>query len=198
MKSTQARAEFITCRAAVKRVLSGVLDVPAAEVALGRNPCPGCGSAEHGPPAVLLPATPWRISIAHTHGLGMLALSPFRVGIDVEQVRPLDVGQVDAPVLTRAEREAVTAQPEGLARATAFLRCWTRKEAVLKALGIGITIDLTTLESRAWAEGPAQVTTSALGSPSTWRMATVPSPAGWVAALALPAGADRPPSVRPL
>ncbi|MFD7257529.1 4'-phosphopantetheinyl transferase family protein [Streptomyces sp. NPDC059874] len=126
----------------------------------------------------------------------MLALSPFRVGIDVEQIRPLDVAQVDTPVLTAAEREAVMALPEGPDRTTAFLRCWTRKEAVLKALGIGLTTDLTALESRGWAEGPAHVTTSALGSPSTWRMATVPTPAGWVAALALPAGADRPPSVR--
>ncbi|MFD9375467.1 4'-phosphopantetheinyl transferase family protein [Streptomyces sp. NPDC059999] len=198
MKSTQAQVEFITCRAAVRKALSGVFHVPATDISIGRNPCPGCGSAEHGPPALRHPATPWSISLAHTSGLGVLALSPFQVGIDVERIRELDVEQLDAPVLTPAERRAVRAMPEGPSRATAFLRCWTRKEAVLKAVGIGITTDLTALETRSWAPGPAHITLSALGSPTTWRVADVLAPAGWTAALALPRGAERPPSVRRL
>lgn len=198
MKSERARAEFITCRAAVRRALSDVFRPSAAEIVLGRTPCPGCGSEEHGPPAVLHPATSARISIAHTQGLGMLALSPFRVGIDVERVRALDVAEVEAPVLTAAERLAVRALPEGPSRTAAFLRCWTRKEAVCKALGIGITTDLTALESHGWTPGPAHTTTTALDSVRTWRMADVPVPEGWTASLALPAGADRPPSVRRL
>lgn len=120
------------------------------------------------------------------------------MGIDVERIRELDVEQLDAPVLTPAERRAVRAMPEGPSRATAFLRCWTRKEAVLKAVGIGITTDLTALETRSWAPGPAHITLSALGSPTTWRVADVLAPAGWTAALALPRGAERPPSVRRL
>ncbi|MFJ3928523.1 4'-phosphopantetheinyl transferase family protein [Streptomyces sp. NPDC090022] len=198
MKSEQARTEFVTCRAAVRRVLSGLLDVPATDIALGRTPCPGCGAADHGPPAVRFPVTPWRISIAHTAGLGLLALSPFRVGVDVERLRPLDVAEIGGPVLSGAERRELRALPYGTARTTGFLRCWTRKEAVLKAVGVGITADLTALETRFWEQGPAHVATTGPGSPATWRVADVPVPQGWIASLALPAGADRPLSVRPL
>ncbi|MEU9030997.1 4'-phosphopantetheinyl transferase superfamily protein [Streptomyces sp. NPDC048383] len=216
MRSAVARAGFITCRAAVKRALSEVLGVPADGVSLGREACPGCGNEDHGPPVVRFPATAWRISVAHTDGLGMVALSPFRVGVDVEHVRPLDADRFDSVVLTPVERRAVYARPEGAARTLAFLRCWTRKEAVLKAVGIGIATDLTALDTGAGGLAPdtaqdigtardlapaqpahtAQdfapgqiVDTAPLGFPALWRTVGLAVPDGWVASLALPAGA---------
>ncbi|MET9610123.1 4'-phosphopantetheinyl transferase superfamily protein [Streptomyces sp. NPDC006512] len=201
-----ARAEFVTCRAAVKRALSEALGVSATGISLGRDACPGCGSEEHGPPVVRIPATTWQFSVTHTAGLGMVALSPFRVGVDVERVRPLDADRFDSAVLTRAERRAVYALPEGGPRALAFLRCWTRKEAVLKAVGIGIATDLTAVDTGPGGLAPgtghpvgsALVDTSPLGFPALWRAHGVAVPDGWVASLALPAAAGGPHSVRRL
>ncbi|RSS80835.1 4'-phosphopantetheinyl transferase superfamily protein [Streptomyces sp. WAC06614] len=201
MKSVIARAEFVTCRAAVKRALSQALDVPAGEISLGRLPCPGCGSVEHGPPAVRRPATTWRYSVAHSAGIGMLALSPFRVGVDVERRRTLDIAGFDDPVLTSTERRALYALPEGDVRTSAFLRCWTRKEAVLKAVGIGVAAELTALETGAGGPADSGVTcidTTPIGFPGSWRTTDLAVPEDWVASIALPAGADRPPTVRRL
>ncbi|MEU8893043.1 4'-phosphopantetheinyl transferase superfamily protein [Streptomyces sp. NPDC048442] len=174
------------------------LEIPVGEIVLGRKPCPGCGSADHGPPALLGPGTPRDLSISHSAGLAMLAAAPFPVGIDTEAIRDIPVANISGNVLTPRERLSVLAEPEGLARTKAFLRCWTRKEAVLKAVGIGIVTDLTLLETRAWSEGPAEVTVDALVAPSTWRVADVPVPEGWAAALALPAAASRNVTVRHL
>ncbi|MFJ4283617.1 4'-phosphopantetheinyl transferase family protein [Streptomyces massasporeus] len=147
---------------------------------------------------MLHPETPWRISIAHTGGLGMLALSPFRIGVDVERLRALRPEEFAGAAFTRAERRALDAEPDDAARTRLALRCWTRKESVLKAAGIGITVDLTSVETRGWAPGPALVTTEVSGSAATWRVYDAPVPDGWTASVALPAAAHRPPSVREL
>ncbi|MFJ7205903.1 4'-phosphopantetheinyl transferase family protein [Streptomyces sp. NPDC098789] len=127
----------------------------------------------------------------------MLAVSPHPVGIDAEPVREVPVAEVAGVALTPRERRAVLAEPAGAARSLAFLRCWTRKEAVLKAAGVGITDELTRLETHAGTPGPVEVTTLALGAPSTWWVADVEAPAGWTAAVALPAGVGRTVVVRP-
>ncbi|MTE22585.1 4'-phosphopantetheinyl transferase superfamily protein [Streptomyces sp. TRM43335] len=191
MKSARAANEFIACRAAVRRILSEFLQVPPGSMTIGRNPCPKCGSEQHGPPAVRRPATDRWISISHTAGIGLLAVSPFPVGVDVEAVREVRVEELVDATATPAERRALFAEPPGTARGMAFLRCWTRKEAVLKATGVGIGSDLSRLESRFWAPGPGDVTTTVTGSPTTWRVDALPVPDGWVAALALPHDAAR-------
>jgi 4'-phosphopantetheinyl transferase len=198
LKSAEAAAEYVTCRAAARRVLADFFDVPAIEISFGRNPCPGCGSEKHGPPAIVEPETDWRISISHSSGLGMLAVAPHRVGVDAEAVRDVPVDELMDNVLTRKEHDAVLATAEGLGRSRAFLRCWTRKEAVLKAAGIGIVTDLTELETRAWSPGPADVTTGALTAPTTWHVTDTPVPDGWTAAVAIPSDAGRDITVRQL
>ncbi|MGH8916793.1 MAG: 4'-phosphopantetheinyl transferase family protein, partial [Actinomycetes bacterium] len=137
--STSRAAEFISSRATIRRIMSDYLRIPARDISLGRAPCGGCGDIGHGPPAIVRPAISPRISFSHTKGLGMLAVSAHPVGIDAEPVREIPVAEVAGVALTPRERGAVLAEPAGAARSRAFLRCWTRKEAVLKAAGVGIT-----------------------------------------------------------
>lgn len=60
------------------------------------------------------------------------------VGIDVEELRLLDdLGDL-VGVLHPAEAASIRLQAGEDARAAAFFRCWTRKEAVLKAVGEGL------------------------------------------------------------
>jgi 4'-phosphopantetheinyl transferase len=63
------------------------------------------------------------------------------VGIDLEAPRPRpDLLPVARRFFAQAEADAVEAA-EGELRSRAFLRLWTRKEAVLKATGRGIGVD---------------------------------------------------------
>ncbi|MGW2792134.1 4'-phosphopantetheinyl transferase family protein [Streptomyces sp. NPDC001251] len=186
----RSAVSFVAGRAASRRILSGLLDVAPEEIRLGRRPCPGCGDPLHGPPAVIAPATPLWISISHTTSCGMLAVARVPVGVDVEAVRDFSVAELASSTLTESERHVVLGTEEGAARTRAFLRCWTRKEAVLKAVGVGIATDLTTVETRPELSGPAVVATGVPGTPSSWVVADLVVPDAWAAALSVPADAE--------
>ncbi len=127
----------------------------------------------------------------------MLAVSGLPVGIDVERERDRCSAELVDKVLGPRERAIVLAAPEPV-RTREFLRCWTRKEAVLKAVGIGIVTVLSELETHAGVPGPVEVTADALGSVSAWQVRDVEVPGGWTASIALPAGADGDVTVRPV
>ncbi|MFJ8309467.1 MULTISPECIES: 4'-phosphopantetheinyl transferase family protein [unclassified Streptomyces] len=185
-----AAVGYVAGRAASRRILSELLDVPPAEIGLGRRPCPGCGDPLHGPPAVLHPASPLWISISHTDGCGMLAVARVPVGVDVEVVREFPIDELAPTALTESERRVVLGTAEGDPRTRAFLRCWTRKEAVLKAVGVGITTDLSAVETRPELSGPAVVAAGVPGTPASWTVTDLAVPGTWAAAISVPADTD--------
>jgi len=95
-------------------------------------------------------AGPGHIDFSITHSGAMVWTAFCRgasVGIDVEQVRPLpDIFELAAQ-LHPLECAAVRARPDA-ERAAAFYRCWTRKESVLKALGMGLHLPLHDFQVR--------------------------------------------------
>lgn len=79
------------------------------------------------------------VSLAHTDGAVAAAISTEgRIGIDVEATTHYDpdIGNL---VLTSAQRALIEASANPDAH---FLRLWTRKEAIGKALGVGIEDDV--------------------------------------------------------
>ena len=98
---------------------------------------------EFGKPELANDSASIRFNLSHTNGLSLLALcldSP--VGIDVEAVRPMDDWSgIAQSHFSESEITALqqTAEPD---RQNAFFRCWTRKEAFLKAHGRGLSIPL--------------------------------------------------------
>jgi 4'-phosphopantetheinyl transferase len=77
-------------------------------------------------------------NLAHCDDLALLAIAPreLAVGIDIERLdADLDARQLGRIVLARDER-FVAADRRG------FLRVWCRKEACLKATGVGLLDDL--------------------------------------------------------
>ena len=92
------------------------------------------------------PPRPWNAS--HTRGLTLLAASSARVGVDAEAVR--HVRDLDA--LARRsmldDEYAQWAQSED--RVWEFFRHWTRVEAYLKAIEVGITGGLRTRPPVGW------------------------------------------------
>ncbi|MFJ1736387.1 4'-phosphopantetheinyl transferase family protein [Streptomyces sp. NPDC088254] len=137
---------------ALSRIALGeLLGVSPAELPL-RRVCPRCGGP-HGKPRLAAPrGSPFAdVDFSVTHSgdvVGVAVARGANVGLDVEETGSGAAPDVDtvAPVaLTDAELAALNAHPPA-ERASAFLRMWTRKEAVLKALGVGLTVPLRRLE----------------------------------------------------
>ncbi|TMJ89380.1 MAG: 4'-phosphopantetheinyl transferase superfamily protein [Alphaproteobacteria bacterium] len=84
-----------------------------------------------------------QFSLSHCRDVALIAFTRgVPVGVDVEHVRPLaDWKRIAARYLHPGERMELMALSED-ERLTAFFRCWTRKEAVAKALGVGLSLPL--------------------------------------------------------
>jgi phosphopantetheinyl transferase len=96
-----------------------------------------------------------------------VSASSMRVGIDVEWVDPASATDVFSVGLTDSERASVDRSD-----AAGILRLWCRKEALLKARGVGLAVI---------APDELDVINRIAGR---WHLTDVPAAAGWVAALA--------------
>jgi 4'-phosphopantetheinyl transferase len=84
-----------------------------------------------------------RFNLAHTSELALVAVTRCcDVGVDIEQLRPVHhLESIARRYLHPAEAKDILAAPLEL-RHDAFLRYWTAKEAVIKAIGTGLTDSL--------------------------------------------------------
>jgi 4'-phosphopantetheinyl transferase len=161
------QARFATGRVLARTVLGARLGLAPGAVPLATEPASG-RPAGTGP--LMVHGHPLSVSVAHADDRVLVAVSDAgRVGVDVE---PLD-GPVADPLLWRescapAELAALERLPRA-ARPAAFARLWTQKEAVLKALGVGL------------ARPPATVLADEPGA----RLAAVDVGPGYAASVAL-------------
>jgi 4'-phosphopantetheinyl transferase len=141
------RSRFLTARAVAKATLGRELGVEPASVVLDST-CPDCGRP-HGKPRVVRPhgypadrPLP-EMSISHSGQRVAVAVTEgVPVGVDVEQVRDLQVTEMAHLTLSTAELETFTALADH-DREAAFFTYWSRKEALLKATGRGMSIGMT-------------------------------------------------------
>ncbi|MQY11291.1 hypothetical protein SRB5_14060 [Streptomyces sp. RB5] len=178
-------------RAGTRRAVGGLLGVDPRTVLLGRRATDAAAPGQ-GPPELLSPALPLSLSLARTDGIGVLAVSAGGgVGVDVETVRPIDVVELADVVLTPFEYDHVRELPPGPCQALRYLRCWTRKEAVVKGAGQGLLCtDLARLETRPDEDGPVTLAFGPRREP--WTVHDVPLPGPWVAAAATAREPGRP------
>lgn len=87
-----------------------------------------------------------RFNLSHSHQLALLAVTRNReVGVDLEFVRPLpDFLEVARSFFARLEVQELEQIADEPGRTTAFYRCWTAKEAFVKAIGNGLSHPLDT------------------------------------------------------
>jgi len=119
-------------RAALRVVLGAELGCEPRAVGLGAGP--------HGKPRLAGGAAAVEFNLSHAGPVAAIAMTRAGpVGVDVERLAAVrDAGALARRFFDAAEAAAIAGLPAPLAEA-AFLRCWTSKEAVLKALGVGLT-----------------------------------------------------------
>lgn len=155
------RRDYIAAHALIRHVLAQVLHCSPAEVRFARR---GLGEK----PKLLEPAAS-ELDFNLSHGRDLVACvvsGAGPVGIGVEAVAPsfspADLSYVLAPI-EAAWIAQQTDQPR------AFLRVWTLKEALTKATGTGLPLDLDKLAVRPGLMHPL-VTHNELGVASNWRL----------------------------
>ncbi len=104
----------------------------------------------HSEPASPTPSTSDRhTNVSHTRGCSLLVAAPVRVGVDVEIVRRRPL--VDH-LARRTMHDTELAEWRRAADADrAFLQHWTRVEAYLKAIGVGVRGGLLTRPPAGWS-----------------------------------------------
>jgi 4'-phosphopantetheinyl transferase len=160
-------------------------------VRLGRAACPACGGP-HGRP-VLLDAPDVHVSVATAAGVGAAAVSvDGPVGIDVEAFAGTAFPGFPDVALHPRERSGPAA-----ASAAGRARTWVRKEAVLKAAGVGLLVEPSCVVVSApdappvleeWPRHPPRVTVAAylpLPDPAAVHLHDLGAPVGYAAAVAV-------------
>jgi 4'-phosphopantetheinyl transferase len=175
----QDRTRYVLAHAVWRVVLSACMEVAPVQVPLVAMPS--------GQPS--LPGTGFSTSLSHAGEWVAVAVGRGAIiGIDIEQ-QPSRVRLADMvdTICTPDEAARVMAL-DATARERLLLALWTRKEALLKAFGVGLGVDLASFD--AGADAPVAPPPAAAGLPPC-RVFALDLAAGLVGAVALPAGVER-------
>ncbi len=170
------RVRFAIAHLNLRRILGAYLNCGPAEVPILAN--------RLGKPAIAS-GGPLYFNLSHSRHIAMLAISmETEVGVDIEDVQPMEpeVAQYHfSPV-----EQAALATLEGEEWLEGFYRCWTRKEAILKAEGVGLQLPLSSFDVSLLPGTPAELL--AVRPPVVfscpWTLHHLETASGTVAALA--------------
>ena len=131
------RRRFTAARFFLRRLLAAYTGTAAECLRFSYGP--------QGKPALLDGSLHFNLS--HSGELAIVALSLSRpLGVDVERLRPVtDVLKIARRFFSASEQQALSQTAESR-RNQAFMRCWTRKEAYIKAVGGGLSIALDSFD----------------------------------------------------
>ena len=162
------RNHYIAARSALRQILAEYLGIAPQSIEFTVN--------EYGKPQLDGP----HFNVSHSAGLAVYAVSRTRqVGIDVERVDPqFAAGQIPEHFFSPVEVASLRALPEHL-QLQAFFNCWTRKEAYVKARGLGLSLPLASFDVTLDPGEPARFLRGADG----WEIEAFSPAAGYAAAV---------------
>ena len=177
---------FVVARSGLRALLGRYLRLDPGDVAFTY--------LAHGKPALDGVHSIMSFNLSHSGEVAVVAAGWDRaVGVDVELRRPLpDLSALAARSFAPRELAVLEALPEA-ERPTAFFRCWTRKEAFIKATGQGLAQPLDAFVVSLAPEEPARFL-DIEGDPAAlarWTLYDLQPPTGYAGALAVegPVGA---------
>lgn len=182
------RQRYIVARASLRRLLAERLRiapwaVELVETSYGKpRLAPGHGSAG------------LEFNLSHSGVLAVYAFTSGRaVGVDVELIRQVpDADDLAERFFSSGEIAALRSLPLDR-RSLAFLACWTRKEAFIKALGLGLSCPLDAFDVTIDPDAPARITRieARIGRVAHWRLQAFTPLPSYIAAIAYRADDSR-------
>ncbi|MEO5702642.1 MAG: 4'-phosphopantetheinyl transferase superfamily protein [Gammaproteobacteria bacterium] len=175
------RKHFMVARGLLRLILGRYLNRPPNELQFLYN--------AYGKPALAdqFGGTNLRFNVSHSNGLALYAITTGReVGVDVEYMRPLlPNDRIGEQFFSPREITVLhSLPPQG--QQTAFYAGWTRKEAYIKAVGKGLSLDLDQFDVELRPHMPAALL-SVKGDPreaARWTLQEVVPAPGYAGAIA--------------
>jgi len=178
------RRRFVACRGVLRSFLGLHLDQDPASINLQ--------TGKHGKPRLAdSKSLDIRFNLTHSKELAVFAFAlSLEVGVDIEEIRQdRNFDEIAARFFSPRERSELAAvSPDD--RVHAFFRCWTRKEAYLKARGDGLSVPLDSFDVAVLSDAPPVLIAQ---DSSRWTMRSISPEADFVGAVVYE-GAD--PAVR--
>ncbi len=152
--------------------------------------------SEYGKP--LLHGSDLQFNLAHSGGIVLFAFTlQAMVGVDLEVEREMsDAVAIAERFFSPGERETLRSLPQE-EQIPAFFRCWSRKEAFIKAVGEGLSYPLDAFDV-SLAPGEEARLLAVRGSAAeaaNWSLRSLELPVGYQGALAVNCG-GRPPEIQ--
>jgi 4'-phosphopantetheinyl transferase len=168
------RRQSILCRGTLREVLAPYLDLKPAAIGFAYN--------RYGKPYVR--GSDLRFNLSHSGGWAMVAVTgDGEVGIDIERI-DARFAQEQIPERFFSPREVEQLRSLPLREQTAaFFRCWTRKEAYIKARGLGLALPLDSFDVSLRPGDPP-----ALLRAGHWSIQNLEAPSGYAAAIVVEGG----------
>jgi 4'-phosphopantetheinyl transferase len=177
------RRHFIAARGCLRTILSRYLKTPPEKIRLGYN--------DHGKPELATSSAPTQLvhfNVTHSRGLALFAFTRLgEIGVDLEHIS-LDFAGVDIARRFFSSREVACLEKlPGEMQPRAFFNCWTRKEAFIKAKGVGLSLPLDQFDvTLAPAESAAILRTAwDENEAALWSLRTIDAGPAYAAAVAL-------------
>ncbi len=132
-RRTEDRQSFTAAHGALRLLLASMLGEKPQSLSFATN--------AYGKPYLVNRAVEFNMS--HSGGIVLIAFARHvAIGVDVEALRPMtERATIVRRYFHPGEAADFARVPPANAEA-AFFRCWSRKEAVVKALGLGMSLDL--------------------------------------------------------
>jgi 4'-phosphopantetheinyl transferase len=168
---------YAVAHATMRRILGGYCDRSPAKLCFraGRFGKPELAD-EDAPSSI-------RFNLTHSRSIALLAVAHGQpVGVDVEDVRPIEP-EVAVAHFSAKENSDLSGL-HGDEWLNGFYRCWTRKEAILKAEGVGLHRALDSFDVGLLAEAPAELQGTREEFSYPWKLHHLSPAAGTIAALA--------------
>jgi 4'-phosphopantetheinyl transferase len=128
-KFDHIRRRFIVSHALLRSLLSQYIQIKPQEIIFYYN--------AYGKPYLKNNAI--RFNMSHSHNMALFVFSPtMEVGIDIEYINPIaSINELPISYFSQTEQEEIK-MLSGECQTRAFYKHWTRMEAYLKAVGIGL------------------------------------------------------------
>jgi 4'-phosphopantetheinyl transferase len=174
------RQRFVASRALLRTILGSYLatDPSGLSFAYSKKEKPSLGQGHR--------ASGISFNLSHSGGVALFAFTRRReIGVDVEHLRSdFDLEAIARRFFSASEQKRLAALPPE-EKAAAFFRCWTRKEAYIKATGDGLSLPLTQFDVslEAGETSGLLATRPNAEEAGRWQLREVAGGSGYIAAL---------------